>query len=331
MPDKNPLSSITYSSGVLCEKPDILSTLAVFYDEVWLPYPYNWDPGAVVLWDYKPTQASLLARQERYTDWRSQWQPLFDQQLLHTLPPPIKPGEYPSNFSQEVWEKLEDKIGAGIYADGEYCASTWDIVTGRLAMIIHALYARKPSPEFFVSNPQDTSTSHLSSVLTRSLFQYRIPQLEALRAEQILEVRDYIKDTREGFASYVSEMVDDMETRLKSGLSQEEAAHRTIERKFLPKYNEVRRQLTSKKTGFWSKVLAAGGKFLKIDAAPWTPKFYGSLFETFFGSSDEIAKAEIEARSNANQAFQFLAKLESKVEKVHERRKAGSILKLEKE
>jgi hypothetical protein len=69
----------------------------------------------------------------------------------------------------------------------------------------------------------------------------------------------------------------------------------------------MRRQLKSKKIGFWANVLAAGAKSLEIDAAPWTPKFYGDLFERFFGSIDEIGKAKAEAQSNASQAFQYLA------------------------
>lgn len=330
MRDKNLLLSTTYSSGVICDQPKILSTLAVFYDEIWLPYPYNWDPEAVVIWDHKPTQNAVRITQEKYVNWRSTWKPLFDQQILKTLSPPIKPGKYPDNFSKEVWEKIKVKgVGCGDFVDEEYLASTWDIVTGRLALVIHALYAHKPSPEFFVSDPQNTDTSYLAGVLTNSLFHYRIPQLQALRAEQILEVRDYIKDTREGFANYIHEMVDELETTLKNGAAEDESARKVIERKILPKYNEVRRQIASKKTGFWSKVLATGGKFFQIDAAPWTPKFYGDLFKIFFDSSEEIAKAEMEARSNTEQAFQFLARLESKVGKVYESGKPKSILRLE--
>jgi hypothetical protein len=65
--------------------------------------------------------------------------------------------------------------------------------------------------------------------------------------------------------------------------------------------------------------LAAGAKFFEIDAAPWTPKFYGDLFERFFGSIDEVGKAKAEAQSNASQAFQYLARLESHVMKIGER------------
>ena len=96
-------------------------------------------------------------------------------------------------------------------------------------------------------------------------------------------------------------------------------ARKTVERKLGPRYDEMRRQLKSKKIGFWANVLAAGAKFFEIDAAPWTPKFYGDLFERFFGSIDEVGKAKAEAQSNASQAFQYLARLESHVMKIGER------------
>jgi hypothetical protein len=122
-----------------------------------------------------------------------------------------------------------------------------------LSLALHAAYARKVDPELFISDPADTATSRLAGFLVRSLFKYRIPQLQALTAEQILEVRDYIKDTKEGFVDYIFEMVDDVEARLKSGeKSEEEAARKTVERKLGPRYDEMRRQLKSKKIGFWA-------------------------------------------------------------------------------
>jgi len=39
---------VTYSSDTLVREPEVLSTLAVFYDEVYLPYPYALDPGRMI-------------------------------------------------------------------------------------------------------------------------------------------------------------------------------------------------------------------------------------------------------------------------------------------
>jgi hypothetical protein len=130
-----------------------------------------------------------------------------------------------------------------------------------------------------------------------------------LTAEQILEVRDSTKDTRQGFAYHLFEITDDLENRIKAGEKFEVATRKTIERKLLTDYVEFRRQLTSKKGGSWSKVVAAGSRFFKIDASPWTPKFYGDLFEIFFSFLDDSSKTRMEELSNKNQALQQVATL----------------------
>jgi len=84
-----------------------------------------------------------------------------------------------------------------------------------------------------------------------------------------------------------------------------------FERKLLPKYLEFRRQLQMKKFGFWDKVLSTTAKFFEIDAAPWTPKFYGVLFHAFFESAQATEDAMGKAASNASHAFQYIAHLES--------------------
>jgi hypothetical protein len=137
-----------------------------------------------------------------------------------------------------------------------------------------------------------------------------VPQLNALHPEQILEIRELVQETKEGFVDYIFEAVDDVEARLISGsVTEVEAAQKTVERKLLPKYHEFQRQLQAQRGGFWSEVLAAGSTLLQIDATPWTPKFYGQIIEAFFGPLGNIAEAEAEARSNANQAYQYLATL----------------------
>ena len=311
----------------------VLSTLAVFYDQVWLPYPYGFEKEGI--WFRKKSSSDLPPEsQNDIYNWTTNWGPLIYAGILKTLPPPIPPGNLFSVdkrilnerglvINNELLYQLAAKLDAeyeginpsiafGATDDIYHLGITEDVEN--LSLAIHAAYSQKIGPELFINDPTDSSTSRLAGVLVQSLFEYHIPQLQALTAEQILEVRDYIKDTKEGFTDYIFEMVDDMETRIKSGdMSEEIAAQKTVERKLIPWYDEVRRQLQSKKIGFWANVLATGVKFLKIDAAPWTPKFYGDLFEIFFSSVDKIKQAKVEALSNANQAFQYLARLESKV------------------
>jgi hypothetical protein len=279
--------SITYSSGICIRKPEVFATLAVFYDQIWLPHPYGFEWGA-----------------------------LFIQGILQTLSPPIPPGNLLADFKtvkadcQRALSQLYGKLDAA--SEGLHPPYNMG-VTKELEDVLlglHAAYAKKLGPELFISDPADITTSRLAGLLVRSLFEYRLPQLPALTAEQILEVRDYIKDTREGFIDYIFELTDDVEARLRSGdKSEEEAVCKTVERKLLSLYNEMRRQLAAKRTGFWAQLSEAGANFLTIDAVPWTPELYGDLFERLLGSQDEIAQAKAEAQANASQAFQYLARL----------------------
>jgi hypothetical protein len=127
-------------------------------------------------------------------------------------------------------------------------------------------------------NAADLRTERLAGFLVQSFFKYRVPQLQALQPDEILEVRAALSDTKQGFTDFIFELTDDLEQRLKDGTATKiEAAAKIVERKLAPKYDEYLRQLRSKKAGFWSRVLAASGKFFQIDASPLTPKFYAHI------------------------------------------------------
>jgi hypothetical protein len=338
--------SITYSSDLI-PPPKIMSTLAVFFDEIWLPYPYDLDPKGISFLNMPPfsslfshaavisflsgTAASLLgllpyyfSRQRRYQllmqpsqnsymHSKSTWKSLFEQQILRILPP-VDVAQIPlSELLEKVTAKLQETPSR---RDDSRQIRSNDIREGALFLVLHTLYTSKISPELFVYNTSDTNTSRLAGFLVNSIFQYQIPKLQELNSEQILEVRDYLKDTKQGFTYYIHEMTDDVEQRLKGGnLSEIEAAQKTFERKILPQYEECRRQLAARKTGYWANVLSASADFLKVDATPWTPKFYGELLKWLGVALNLTAKDEEALLTNKNQAFQYLARLESKVSK----------------
>lgn len=303
--------SITYSSGCVPGR-NVLSTLAVFYDEISLPYPYGYDPDGIYLWrKTRPENSRALTdMQSAYLRWRENWSELFEHNIFQTLPPPISSSKEASGFG----ETIKTNLGYSKEMEGHFYTS--DIISGKVALLVHALYGDKPTPELFVANPQDRGTSRLAGFVVRSLFNYQVPQIGDLNAEQILEVRDLLKDTKEGFVSAIFEAVDDVEDRINNGdASETKAAQKTVERKLTPQYKEIRRQLeSSRKTSWWSSVLATGGRLLQIDVAPWTPKFYGQVIEAFFETKRESEEARNLMRSNSGQAFQYLTNLRSYVE-----------------
>lgn len=298
----------TFSSGekVTVNLGGILESLLVFYDQVWLPYPYGFVRDGPVIWgiEIPPAQAdqflkSMDSMYSAYEQWSSEWKPLFDEGLLHVLPPPIHSlEEIPGGFADAIRNRLVNEEGK---------ISVFPLMSGEFALTIHSMYGGKQAPELIPAHPANA----LEAVLTHSLFQYAVPRLGAVNPEQVLELRANLGDVREGFRDYVFQLLDDVEGRMKSGLSAWEAADLTAQRKIFPEYDEMRRQLAAKNTGTWSKLLGSLSEFMLIDASPWTPKFYGQLFKAFFGTTEKAAQAEEEARKNSGQAFQLLARLQS--------------------
>jgi len=319
--------SCVYASGLSIPRAD-LATLAVFFDEIWLPYPYDVDPDAIGLPGFKDSGHVALGTlflqrvREEFRAWKESAAPLFNEGVLRTLPPPIQTASvWPTNFLHDLQRGMDTRNGGfGFGTPTEQVLAGkirhWDIALGKPALATYAAFSPKPAPELFLRprTEPDTSTLRLAALLARSLFQYQIPQLAPLSADEILEVRNLIAKEKEGLVAYLYSLADEVEKRAKQGQGwEEEAALAVVERKVIPEYLQFRRILESKTTGFWANVLAAGGKFMQIDASPWTPKFYWGLFELFSTSIGARTKLEEDARSNAGHAFQYLAKLESKL------------------
>jgi hypothetical protein len=275
----------TLSSGqkISVDLGGILETLVIFYDQVFLPYPYGFDRNGPVFWnvDVAPAQAdqfreSMELMYSEYEKWKSDWEPVFDEGILQTLPPPISDlGHIPAGFA--------DAIRSGL-ADEEGRISVFPLLSGDFALTIHSLYGARRGPELIPAHP----ANGLEAVLTHSLFQCALPRLRVLNPEDVLELRRNVSDVREGFQDYIFQLLDDVEERTKNGVSPWDAAKVTVERKILPEYNEVCRQLAAKNTGRFAKLLGSLSDFMMIDASPWTPKFYFQLYKAVLGTTEKV-------------------------------------------
>src|SRR5437867_7529541 len=89
-----PLSCIF--SSRLHIREDEIATLGVFFDEIFLPYPYGVDPAAIHLpWFHDSGVVGigtymLEGVRREFQAWKEKYKLLFEEGVLRTLPPPIK-------------------------------------------------------------------------------------------------------------------------------------------------------------------------------------------------------------------------------------------------
>jgi hypothetical protein len=83
-----------------------------------------------------------------------------------------------------------------------------------------------------------------------------------------------------------------------------------LETDLIPDYKEFRRQLEAEQAGKIKKVLDVAGKIMEIDAAPWTPKFWGLLLKAFGMSAIETAADQKQRLSNHYQAYELMREVE---------------------
>ena len=326
--------SITYSSGLI-PPPELMSTLAVFYDEIWLPNAYWFDIGNFEYYKeyYKgfnerisslsdEGRQGLEIGQRFFNSFKSQWNILYEKDIIRVLPAYesfyLKDAKKYLNvnfFDRDIIRLLERLIHkqdsvSSIKSDEIYDEFSFNICS-RIALLFHLCNYDKLTPELFFNDNSNLTTSRISFLLTQEVFQYKFPQLQNLNAEQVLEVREYLKDTKEGFTYYINEMTDDVKRRIREdNLSDLEASQETFERKIQPQYEEFRRKLAAKKTGFWAKIAAASGTFLLVTTGQWDLALLGAVLQWAGLSLDTLSKDEQENfLSTKSKAFNYIATL----------------------
>ncbi|WP_168788682.1 hypothetical protein [Paraburkholderia aromaticivorans] len=188
---------------------------------------------------------------------------------------------------------------------------------GRLVLrqdvVLHLSRTDIKHPQIFLATSKHPAREVLKACEAESVFTYLLPRISLAHPDQILQVREKVKDTREGFSMHLQKLTEGLESKLKGGEQMDEIrrfAQSTIETKLIPDYREYVRQLLAEKAGFWGKILDPTSKLLQIDAAPWTPKFYGEFIKAL-GFTALAATSEKKQRlSNASQVYQFMHSVE---------------------
>lgn len=153
----------------------------------------------------------------------------------------------------------------------------------------------------------------LVALEAQATFSYLLPKVRVYHPTQILELRERVKDTREGFAMHLHKLSKDLEDHAKDGVPLSEVAkyaNNIIETELIPDYREFQRQMESVKAGNWKNFLDAAGKVAEIDAAPWTPKFWTLLLKALGVAFIETASDQQEKLTNRYQAYKFMGEVE---------------------
>jgi hypothetical protein len=169
-------------------------------------------------------------------------------------------------------------------------------------------------PQIFTTlKGQPIGREILVALEAKATFTYLLPKINVFHPTQILQLREKVADTREGFTMHLQQLSKGLEERAKENIPVHEIARyakNLIDTDLIPIYREFRRQIAAIKGNRWEKFLDVSGKVVEIDAAPRTPKFWGLLLKAV-GLSILVAAGERqEVLSNKYQAFTFMSEVE---------------------
>jgi hypothetical protein len=177
----------------------------------------------------------------------------------------------------------------------------------------HLLRTDIDIPQIFALREGHTVRDVLVALEAVSTFRYLLPKLRTYHPTQILELREKVKDTREGFTMHLWSLSKGLQERANEGATLDEVARfaeSVIKTELMPDYREFHRQLEAMKVEKWGKVLDALGKVAEIDASPLTPKFWALLAKALGLSAVASQSDQKEKLSNRYQAYQFMSYVE---------------------
>jgi hypothetical protein len=307
--DPTNASGIVYNSGVVIENAGLLTTLTALYEQVYLPH---FDLKEGLYWSSMHDGAEEAAR--GFMQWQSKWKPLFEEKVLIQLPMADAVCDADHEIAQQIYFNIFD-------IENEMRTRSLNWLTLYLLQL-HLVRRDISLPRIFdISNKPNRH--NLVALEAFATFQYFLPKLQPLEPEEILELRNKIKDTREGFAMHLQKLSKELDGVVKSGARLQELAEHAkaiVDTDLIPDYIEFRRQLEAEKAGKWKKALETTGKIMAIDAAPWTPKFWGELLKALGVSAIETAADQKEWVTNRYQAFEFISEIENLYQRKHDKK-----------
>jgi hypothetical protein len=314
MPNKN-LHIPIYDSGLIIRDGATLATLCIFYDEVRLP----WMPPEAVQSFIRVSKtigtdgkAHIGVDQVEWQglgqfelDWDRKHALLFDAGVLKRLPPITR--TFRADNLADVSAFLD-----GLNPNFSFATETRSIRGFFTARVLHHLRGDIEAPRLFqieTSNQREI----FKTLLARELFRYLLPAIQSLEPEQILQVREKVVDTREGFSMHLQKLSAEIEKRVQGQESIDsiaQYARSLVETEIVPDYSEFRRQLAAERVGFWSNVLSKTSKVFEIREPITSPKFWGEIVAALGVPLPPLMEMKRAALTNRHLSFQFLQTIE---------------------
>ena len=315
-------AEVVYNSDLIISDPRELATLSIFYDRVFLPSTSEASAKLLVEFQRGVTDVNLNAFELqgycRFGDdnvwrWERQHAALFEEGVFRRLPE-ADPEEFYHLVLHQT--KCDDIVDTIIRYENAHVENTSgrQIVLIRQDQLRHLLRSDIQLPSVFVCQKPNSGREVLKAVMAREVVTYLLPAMPELPVDTILELRQRVRDIREGFAMHLQHLTREIDSSVEGGESIEAIrrhAQSLVETELIPDYREFRRQLLADVSGFWRKVLEVGLKVFEIDVAPWTPKFYGELLGALTGGVLTTAEARKASLTNRAQAYQFMSVIES--------------------
>ncbi len=303
--------AITYSSDLIIRDSAKLTSLCVFFDNTYLPHLPSENAGSFLRVSEHGTEpdvdiVDLPSAGDYLHYWDESHGALFGRSVLKRLPAVKQSVEVDHTSLQTVLNDLYPNV-SGPNVSGP-CRLYF------LARVVHHLRPDQKAPHLIDPICEAPTREGYKWILAHEAFSYMIPSLNALTPGQILEVRDKVADTREGFAMHLQKLSREVEQRTSAGDSIDsikQYARSIIETDLIPDFAEFRRQLSAERMGFWAKLLDVASKGLRLLIPAARADLAGSGFTTLSAIMSLTGERREAQNTNVRLAYQFLDRVSS--------------------
>jgi|GEM_PF-6110736 len=203
---------ITYSSGVTIEDSARLAGLVLYYDKIWLPHPYVFDPEAREIASIKPKKIrDLEYEQDHYLKWRKDNRELFEEGVLEVLPDCLPEGEI----------NIQDRVNEELGFPGRDWVTYSELLGGKVTLVLHHIFGNKRGYCFYDA-PKKDKEDRLKLEIAHRVLTHDMLLVEGLEVERLLKLREKLEPYRDGFQGYISRLGNAARGQLSSGKSLEE-------------------------------------------------------------------------------------------------------------